>query len=136
MFCLFGNEWGMDALSRYLEGRGERISSFAVRIGRSPSTLTRALSGDRNPSVGLARDVERGSGGAVSAEEFIRICMAAAPSDGAVPHAPVAAGPDPQAGTGHLSNDAEDLSRVRGDEAGAADDLAAAPALSVAEAAE
>lgn len=98
------------------------------------------------------------------------------PSDDAMPPASVAAGPDPQAGTGHplnagpsrvpavcdsdpasspfdratgtidepgsepqagrLSNDAEDLSRVRGDEACAADDLAAAPALSIAEAAE
>jgi len=65
----------MDALTRYLDDRSESLSAFALRIGRSPSTLTRALSGDRDPSVGLARDVERGTDGAISASQFLAICI-------------------------------------------------------------
>lgn len=65
----------MNALMAYLTARGERLSAFASRIGRSPSTLTRALSGARNPSVDLARDVERGTDGEVTASEFIAICL-------------------------------------------------------------
>ncbi|EXL07401.1 transcriptional regulator [Ochrobactrum sp. 30A/1000/2015] len=65
----------MNTLQLYLDETGERISAFAERIGRSPSTLTRALSGARNPSVDLALDVERGTGGRVTASEFISICL-------------------------------------------------------------
>lgn len=67
----------MDALSTFLEARGEKLSAFANRIGRSPSTLSRALSGRREPSFDLARDVERGTAGKVSAIEFLEICLTA-----------------------------------------------------------
>jgi transcriptional regulator with XRE-family HTH domain len=67
----------MDALSKYLEDEREKLSAFATRIGRSPSTLSRALSGQRDPSVDLARDVEIGSCGKVSALQFLEICLAA-----------------------------------------------------------
>ncbi|MDJ1632697.1 helix-turn-helix domain-containing protein [Rhizobium rhizogenes] len=67
----------MDALSTYLDETNERLSTFAVRIGRSPSTLSRALSGQRDPSIDLARDVERGTGGRVSIIDFIAICLTA-----------------------------------------------------------
>lgn len=67
----------MDALSAYLNENGERLSAFATRIGRSPSTLSRALAGQRDPSFGLARDVERGTGGRVPAIRFLEICLAA-----------------------------------------------------------
>jgi hypothetical protein len=62
-------------LSAYLEDTGENLSVLATRIGRAPSTLTRALSGERNPSVDLARDVEKGTGGRVSAGQFLAICL-------------------------------------------------------------
>ena len=65
----------MNTLERYLVGRSEALSAFAVRIGRSPSTLTRALSGGRNPSVDLALDVQRGTDGAVTAAQFLAICL-------------------------------------------------------------
>lgn len=65
----------MNALQTFLDRNSENISAFAVRIGRSPSTLTRALKGERNPSVSLALDVERGTAGAVSAQDFISICL-------------------------------------------------------------
>jgi hypothetical protein len=67
----------MDALSTYLDEREEKLSAFAVRIGRSPSTLTRALSGQRDPSMDLARDVEKGTGGRVSKLQFLEICLTA-----------------------------------------------------------
>lgn len=67
----------MDALSNYLNETGERLSAFAVRIGRSPSTLSRALSGQRDPSVDLARDVENGTGGRVTKLQFLELCLSA-----------------------------------------------------------
>ncbi|WP_411033815.1 hypothetical protein [Shinella sp. BYT-45] len=71
----------MDALSMYFAESGEKLSTFAVRIGRAPSTLSRVLSGQRDPSVDLARDVERGTNGKVSKLQFLEICLAA--QDGA-----------------------------------------------------
>lgn len=67
----------MDALADYLNETGERLSVFAVRIGRSPSTLSRALAGQRDPSIDLARDVERGTAGRVTAIQFLAICLTA-----------------------------------------------------------
>lgn len=67
----------MDALSLFLNATGERLSAFAVRIGRSPSTLSRVLSGQRDPSVDLARDVEAGTGGRVTKLQFLEICLRA-----------------------------------------------------------
>lgn len=67
----------MDALSTYLSETGERLSAFAVRIGRSPSTLSRALSGQRDPSVDLARDVEKGTAGRVTKLQFLELCLSA-----------------------------------------------------------
>lgn len=64
-------------MDRYLREAGEKISGLAARMNRSPSTLTRALSGTRNPSLDLARDVEKATAGKVPATEFIAICMAA-----------------------------------------------------------
>lgn len=66
-----------NAMDRYLRESGENLSTLAVRIDRSPSTLTRALSGERNPSARLALDVERGTGGRVAAAEFMSICLSA-----------------------------------------------------------
>ena len=65
----------MDALASYLSENGETLSAFAVRIGRSPSTLTRALGRRRDPSIDLARDVERGTDGKVTAIQFLEICI-------------------------------------------------------------
>lgn len=67
----------METLTAYLRDRGEKLSAFAIRIGRSPSTLSRALAGMRDPSVDLARDVERGTGGAVTQVAFLGECIAA-----------------------------------------------------------
>ena len=66
-----------DALSAYLDNAGETLSGLAARIGRSPSTLTRALRGERDASLKLARDVERGTEGKVSASDFIALCLRA-----------------------------------------------------------
>jgi transcriptional regulator with XRE-family HTH domain len=65
----------MNTLRRYLEENDESLSAFAVRIGKAPSTLTRVLSGERNPSIGLAREIEKGTAGKVTAAEFMAICL-------------------------------------------------------------
>lgn len=65
----------MNTLRRYLDEKDESLSAFAVRIGKAPSTLTRVLAGERNPSIGLARDVEKGTEGQVTAAEFMAICL-------------------------------------------------------------
>lgn len=67
----------MTKLHLYLEARNESLSAFARRIGRSASTLTRALYGQRAPSFSLALDVERGTEAAVSADDFLSACMTA-----------------------------------------------------------
>lgn len=77
----------MDALSKYLDDENEKLSAFATRIGRAPSTLSRALSGQRDPSFDLARDVEAGTAGAVSALQFLEICLAAQPSEAKITEA-------------------------------------------------
>ena len=77
----------MNALALYLGQTGERLSTFAIRIGRSPSTLSRALSGRRDPSIDLARDVERGTDGKVSKLDFLAICLAAQAGAQAAPEA-------------------------------------------------
>lgn len=77
--CLFGKFGRMDALSNYLIENRETLSGFAMRIGRSPSTLTRAISGKRDPSIELARDVEAGTCGKVSAIQFLEVCLSKHP---------------------------------------------------------
>lgn len=66
-----------NALSRYFNETGENFSTLAARMGRSPSTLTRPVNGERNPSIGLAQQVEQFTDGRVTASEFINICLAA-----------------------------------------------------------
>jgi transcriptional regulator with XRE-family HTH domain len=66
-----------NTMDLYLTESGESLSTLASRIKRAPSTLTRALSGQRNPSLRLAKDIEQGTGGRVTAGEFIQICLKA-----------------------------------------------------------
>ena len=65
----------MNALTRYFETSGDSIAKLAGRIGRSPSTITRPLRGERNVSMNVALEIEAGTGGAVTASEFVAICL-------------------------------------------------------------
>ncbi len=67
----------MNALERYLRSSGETVTQLARRIGRSPSTLSRPLNGERNVSMDIAVEVEAATGGAVTAEQFMAICIEA-----------------------------------------------------------
>lgn len=67
-------------LTEYLERTGTSLSGFALRMGKSPSTLLRALNGERNPSVKLAKLVERTSDGEVTASQFLNTCLSAVPT--------------------------------------------------------
>lgn len=68
----------MNELDTYFAETGENAHRLAVRIGCSASTITRPLRGERNPSVKLAKLIEQHTGGRVSAQQFIAICMNAA----------------------------------------------------------
>lgn len=66
-----------NSLDRYLRETGEKLSAIAARMGMHPSSLTRPLNGDRDPTVSLARKFEEAVNGRVTAAEFIEICMMA-----------------------------------------------------------
>lgn len=68
----------MNRIEQYFADTGDNMAKLAERIGCAPSTITRPLRGERNPSVKLARLVEIHTRGRVTAGEFIAICMAAA----------------------------------------------------------
>lgn len=65
----------MNALEQYFTETGDNAANLAERVGRSPSSITRPLRGERNASMDLALDVERGTGGKVTASQFISICL-------------------------------------------------------------
>lgn len=67
----------MNALTAYFADTGDNLAKLAERIGRSPSTITRPLRGERNVSMNVAREVERATGGRVTAAQFIEICLEA-----------------------------------------------------------
>lgn len=67
----------MNALDVYFSETGENPHRLAAKIGCSASTITRPLRGDRNPSVKLARRIERHTDGRVTAQQFIAICLEA-----------------------------------------------------------
>lgn len=69
------DEAATDPVTRYLRERGENISTLAARMGKSPSTLTRPLRGERNPSISLAKEVERATNGGITAAQFIEACI-------------------------------------------------------------
>jgi hypothetical protein len=68
----------MNALDRYVKKTGEPVSTLAIRLGRHPATLLRPLNGTRNATMQVALDVQRGTKGAVTALDFVEICMEAA----------------------------------------------------------
>lgn len=65
----------MDAIERYFHESGDTPSRLAGRIGRSPSTITRVINGQREPSFDLAREIERGTEGKLAAGEFLQACL-------------------------------------------------------------
>lgn len=75
----------MNALTSYFADTGDNLAKLAERIGRSPSTITRPLRGERNVSMNVAREIEEATGGRVSAAQFIEICLEAQKSAPASP---------------------------------------------------
>lgn len=62
-------------VEQYFSLEGNSPSALAAKIGCSPSTITRSLKGERQPSFDLARDIERVTEGAIPAVDFIAVCM-------------------------------------------------------------
>ncbi|ACL61724.1 helix-turn-helix transcriptional regulator [Methylobacterium nodulans] len=67
----------MNALEQYFEETGDNVSKLAERMGRAATTISRPLRGERNVSLDIALDVERVTGGRVTADQFLAICLAA-----------------------------------------------------------
>lgn len=67
----------MNALDKHIAETGTTLAQIAKRMKRSGTSLTRPLQGKRSPSFDLALELERATDGAVSAEEFLEICLAA-----------------------------------------------------------
>lgn len=65
----------MDAIARYFDESGDTPSRLADRIGRAPSTITRVINGQREPSFDLAHDIERGTEGRLTAGEFLQALL-------------------------------------------------------------
>lgn len=64
-------------LSQYFRDNGENASTLAAKMGCAVTTITRPLRGDRKASTDLAIDVERATGGRVTASAFLSDCLAA-----------------------------------------------------------
>lgn len=62
----------------YFETSGDSPSALAGRIGRSASTITRALRGEREPSFEIAEEAAMASNGGFTAIQFIAACFEAA----------------------------------------------------------
>lgn len=72
-------------VTSYFEENGETASTLAAKIGSHPSTITRALRGERQPSFELARKIEAATEGRLTAKDFISACMDANPGAAAQP---------------------------------------------------
>lgn len=64
-------------VEKYFSVEGNSPSSLAGKIGCAPSTITRSLKGEREPSFSLAKEVDRVTDGAIPALDFIAVCMSA-----------------------------------------------------------
>ena len=65
----------MSALAEYLKQNELTPTAFAHRLGRSQSTITRLLNGQRGAGPDLARQIERETDGAVSAAEVLAMVL-------------------------------------------------------------
>lgn len=67
----------MNPLEAYFKESGENPTKLAERLNLAPSTITRPLRGERNVSMDVALEIERGTAGRVTAEQFMAICLEA-----------------------------------------------------------
>lgn len=75
--CPFGKYVFMSEIESYFRETGENASTLAAKMGCAVTTITRPLRGDRKASTDLAIDVERATGGRVTASAFLSDCLAA-----------------------------------------------------------
>lgn len=62
---------------QYLADNDLTFSAFAEKIGRHHASIVRPLRGERNMSMNVAYDCERGTRGKIKAHEFIALCFEA-----------------------------------------------------------
>lgn len=68
----------MNPLAQYFDQATEdNPTKLASRIGKSPSTITRVVKGERRPSFGLAKLIEGATGGKVMARDLLAHFLAA-----------------------------------------------------------
>ncbi len=62
----------MEKLRDYLTDKNLKDYEFAAKVGCSASTISRILTGTRNPSPALARKIEAVTGGAVTISDLFQ----------------------------------------------------------------
>jgi len=65
-------------LEQYLKENDLKPVAFATSIGVAPSTITRILRGERSPGLDLMLKIKTGTGGAVSADDWLASAESAA----------------------------------------------------------
>ena len=58
-------------LAEYLKTQGESLTAFAHLMGVEPPTVHRWANGFRVPSIRMAHEIKRATGGAVSYEDWL-----------------------------------------------------------------
>ena len=71
----------MNVLETYFKDSGDTPAALARRIGREPSTITRVARAQRGASSELAKDIERGTAGKVTALQVLGISLGIADSN-------------------------------------------------------
>ncbi|OYW50744.1 MAG: hypothetical protein B7Y36_18860 [Novosphingobium sp. 28-62-57] len=61
----------MTDLQSYLKASGEKQSSFAIRVGTTPATISRLCNGSLRPALDLAHRIETATGGEVPTEVWL-----------------------------------------------------------------
>lgn len=66
----------MSPLEHYFKSNpADNPARLAKRIGRTPATITRIMTGVRDPSLQLALDIQRGTKGKVKAGQIVQACV-------------------------------------------------------------
>ncbi|WP_246753176.1 helix-turn-helix domain-containing protein [Methylobacterium organophilum] len=65
-------------LAEWLKREGKTVVALAKELGRDPSFITRVKNGTAMPSVEVAAEIQRLTGGAVTAIDYVRLVPAPA----------------------------------------------------------
>lgn len=71
----------MARLAEYLQGRGETVTEFARRIGKSRVSVSRMLHDKQVPGKDTLQQIFKATEGAVTANDFMHPSLASEPAE-------------------------------------------------------